>query len=437
MSEISESFLLRMKSILGEEFVSFLSALDNPIEKAIYVNNNKCSVEKFKEICDFKISPIPYETNGFYVDSEKRGRHPLHHAGAIYSQEPSAMFTVNSFNFVGDEKVLDLCAAPGGKSIQIANRISRGVLVSNEFVHARSEILYSNIERMGLKNVVITSDSAENICTQYAGYFDVCLVDAPCSGEGMFRRGSEVTDVWNEGLPSMCAVRQLELLDKADKAVKTNGYIIYSTCTYSVEENENVVREFISTHDYELLTINANFDRGINMPEVVRLYPHKVKGEGQFVALMKKREHCDITPGSRLKLNDSKLARDFLKDNTNIDVKNLNIKEFKSYIYSVPNIELMSKVNYVSLGVRLGTVKKDRFEPHQYLFSAYGNEFKEKLDFALSSDEIKKFLRGETLVCNDKNGYVAVLVNGIALSGGKASGGILKNHYPKGLRNFR
>ncbi|MBR4998482.1 MAG: RsmB/NOP family class I SAM-dependent RNA methyltransferase, partial [Clostridia bacterium] len=271
--KLNEIFLNRMKSLLGEKFEDFLNSLNKPIEKSLYVNENTVSVENFKKIVDFQLEQITYEKAGFYVDSEKKGRHTLHHAGAFYMQEPSAMFTINSIQFKGDERVLDLCAAPGGKSIQIANRIPNGVLVSNEIVKSRSEILYSNIERMGLKNVIVANDSPENIAEAYGDCFDVCVVDAPCSGEGMFRRGDAVSSQWNENLDIMCAKRQLEILEHADKTLKQGGKLIYSTCTYSQKENEDVVREFLANHDYSLVEIPYAFSHGVDMPQAVRLYP--------------------------------------------------------------------------------------------------------------------------------------------------------------------
>ena len=238
---IPDVFLERMRKILGDEFEDFVKALNDPIQKSIYINENKISVDKFKELVDFSLEQIPYEKAGFYVDYEKKGRHPLHHAGAFYMQEPSAMFTVNAIKFKGDEKVLDMCAAPGGKSIQIANRIPNGVLVSNEIVKNRAEILFSNIERMGLKNVIISNDTPENVASAYGDTFDVVVVDAPCSGEGMFRRGEDVTDEWYPEINDMCAKRQLEILNEADKTLKSGGKLIYSTCTYSEIENEGVM----------------------------------------------------------------------------------------------------------------------------------------------------------------------------------------------------
>ena len=423
--KLNEEFLNRMKALLNDKFDVFFDALNNPIEKAIIVNENKIPVEEFKKIVDFGVEKISYEKAGFYVDGEKKGRHPLHHAGAFYMQEPSAMFTVNAYQFKGDEKVLDMCAAPGGKTIQIANRIPNGVLVSNEIV---------NVERMGLKNVIITNDTPQNISSAYGNCFDVCLVDAPCSGEGMFRRGEEVSLQWNENLPKMCAARQLEILEEANKTLKTEGVLIYSTCTYSKEENEDVVNEFMSKHNYKLLDVDYPLSRGMEMKEAVRLYPHENKGEGQFVAVLKKFEENDNVESSSAKLTNSKISSDFIKNYTNLAI---NVCDYKNFSYFVPNKDFVKRnVNYVSIGVKLGQVEKNRFEPHHNLFTAFGGDFKSVLSLNYKDEKVLKYLRGETFDVNLSDGYGAILVNGCALGGFKISQGKFKNYYPKGLRNF-
>ncbi len=432
--KLNEEFLNRMKLLLKDKFDDFLKALDNPIEKAIIVNENKISVEEFEKIIDFEVDKISYEKAGLYVDREKKGRHPLHHAGAFYMQEPSAMFTINAYQFKGDEKVLDLCAAPGGKTIQIANRIPKGVLVSNEIIKSRSEILYSNVERMGLKNVIVSNDTPENIANAYGNCFDVCLVDAPCSGEGMFRRGEEVGLQWNENLPKMCAARQLEILEEANKTLRTEGVLIYSTCTYAKEENEDVINEFLLKHNYRLLNVSYPFSRGIGMPEVARLYPHENKGEGQFVAVLKKLEENFSVESLTAKLTNSKISLDFIKNYTNLGI---NVCNYKNFSYFVPCKDLIKKnINYVSIGVKLGQVDKNRFEPHHNLFTAFGANFNSFLSLNYKDENVLKYLRGETFDVNLSDGYGAVLVNGCALGGFKVSKGKFKNYYPKGLRNF-
>ena len=435
MIDKQNEFLNKMQNLLGEEFEDFCESLTKPSQKSLYVNENKISVEKFKEIIDFDIEQIPYEKAGFYIADEKRGRHPLHHAGAFYLQEPSAMFTVNAYNFKGDEKVLDMCAAPGGKSIQIANRITNGVLVSNEIVPARSQILFSNIERMGLKNVIITNEKPENLAKAYVNTFDVCLVDAPCSGEGMFRKGEDVISHWNENLPQMCAQRQKEILLSADKVLKQNGVLIYSTCTYSIEENEDIVNWLIDELGYQIVNIEADLPRGIGVPQAVRLYPHKVKGEGQFVAvLIKKTENIAINTNI-LRLNRSKIAEKFIFTETG---KEMECFEYDNRSYIIPDLSLIKKgVNYVRFGVVVGDNLKSRFELHHNLFSALGQNFKLKLNFDYNSKEIQSYLKGETLQTDLLDGYGVIMASNCTLGGFKISQGKFKNLYPKGLRNFK
>ena len=433
-------FLDRMKEILNDEYEDFISSLEKEPQKSILINTNKISIKDFLNLVDFSCEQIPYERAGFYVDNQKRGRHPLHHAGAFYMQEPSAMFTVNSITFNGDEKVLDMCAAPGGKTIQIANRIPYGVLVSNEVNKSRSEILFSNVERMGLTNVIVANDTTQNIANAYGDCFDVCLVDAPCSGEGMFRRGDEVVKEWHVGLNEMCYKRQLEILFDADKTLKAGGLLIYSTCTYAVEENENVVKEFLRHRNYVLQNINYNLPRGIGISEAVRLYPHKVRGEGQFVAVLKKLEGDSNSCESTLKLSSSKLTNGFIDEYIQPykakEIKS-QVAEYNKYSYYIADKEMIKKhINYVSLGVRLGQVVGSRFEPHHNFFTAFGRDFRNVLRLNLQDSLLNKYLRGETFEVDLSSGYGAVLLEEMSMGGYKISQGKFKNLYPKGLRNF-
>ena len=432
---LKQEFLDRMKLLLNDKFDSFCEALNKPIQKAIYVNENKISVEHFKNVVDFEIEAIEYEQAGFYVDSSKKGRHPLHHAGAFYIQEPSAMFTVNATTFSGDEKVLDMCASPGGKSIQIANRIPNGMLVSNEINKARCETLCSNIERMGLKNVVVSCEKPARIAKAYANFFDVCLVDAPCSGEGMFRRGDDVSSQWNAGLEELCQERQLEILEQANKALKQNGTLIYSTCTYSQKENEDVIRLFLEKHNYQLQDVKYPHSRGVNMPEVARLYPHENRGEGQFVAVLKKLEDNDAGFGSScLKLQKSKMAKDFLIQHTNLSC---DAYEFNDSCFIVNDLSALKKdVNYMRIGVKIGEMRNKRFELDHNLFSSFGSEFKIKLELNHTDELVKQYLHGDSFQVEINDGYGCLVVNGCPLGGFKVINGMLKNHYPKGLRNF-
>lgn len=437
MTEYNDDFIFRMKQILKDDFAKFFSSLQSDAVKGLYVNESKISVEDFKNLVDFPISPIGYEKAGFYIDTDKKGRHPLHHAGAFYLQEPSAMFTVNSHKFRGDEYVLDLCAAPGGKTIQIANRIPCGLIVSNEIDFSRSKILFSNVERMGLKNVIVTNDTTEKVAKAYANCFDVCLVDAPCSGEGMLRKGHEVIENVKNNSIEKCAIRQLEILEDANIALKNGGYLIYSTCTYNLEENENVVRKFLSKHNYELVPIDCpqNFARGIDMPEAVRLYPHIVRGEGQFVALLKKHEENFCEANKTLKLKQDKKSNEILKNFIDFDK---NTYEYNKKSYIVKDLSMIkTDVRYVSIGVEAGVLKGDRFEPAHNLFTSFGKDCLQKIDLDYRDKKVLSYLKGEELECTLPDGYGCVLVNGISLGGFKISAGKFKNHYPKGLRNYK
>lgn len=305
------------------------------------------------------------------------------------------------------------------------------MLVSNEIVASRCKILHSNIERMGLTNVIIANDTPQNLALNYANTFDVCLVDAPCSGEGMFRRGEEYIKAWNENLQDMCAARQLDILNCADACLKVGGKIIYSTCTYSVKENEGVVKEFLNSHkNYTIETISALFARGINLEQAVRLYPHNNRGEGQFVAVLKKQAGNNLNAKPNLKLKQTNFSKEFFKNYTNLSIDEY---EFNGNVYYVPNVELIKKgVNYHSIGVNLGESNKI-FKPSHFLFSAFGKHFNTK--FNLNQLEAEKYLRGEDLQTEFLDGYGVVLVNNCPLGGFKISSGKFKNLYPKGLRN--
>ncbi len=443
MQKFPEAFLKNIRDLLGGEYPSFLNSLNAGEQKAIYVNNNKISCENLLNCVDFKTEPIPYEKSGFYIDNIKLGKHPLHHAGAFYVQDASAMFTVNALNFKGNELVLDMCASPGGKSIQIANRLPHGVLISNEIDKSRCKILYSNIERMGLKNVIITNEKPENLANFYQNTFDVVLVDAPCSGEGMFRRGEEYTREWNENLPAMCAERQIQILNEADKCLKQGGHLIYSTCTYEEIENEGTIRKFLNSHNYSLVKINADFSGGINMSQAIRLYPHKNRGEGQFVAVLVKNsanlnEKLQNFDNKRkilqkYQLKPCKLANEFLKTYTNLSLNSYTIND---KVFYIPNLNLIKNgLNYFSFGVKLGAVENNIFKPDHYFFSAFGKNFTNFINFSPNSNEIQKYLRGETLDIDKPDGYGVVKVLNCPLGGYKMSAGKFKNLYPKGLRN--
>ena len=452
MKQLPIEFENRMKTLLGDEFEDFRKSFDNPPVRAFRVNTDKISIENFEKINPFGGEKIPYVENGFYFDYDGIGNHPYHHAGMIYVQEPAAMVPVESVEIRAHWKVLDMCAAPGGKSSQIKNKLGKdGILVSNEIVPSRCKILTGNMERMGFKNVVTTCMHPQKLVKMFPeNYFNMIMVDAPCSGEGMFRKEEIAIDEWSPENVKMCAERQAEILDCAAKLVKLGGYIVYSTCTFSLEENEMTVDAFLERHPgFELVPVTEKvrentadgiqFDgcRCENIEYARRCYPHKTKGEGQFVAVLYyadspiDSEHFFVPMGKE-KLD--KTLTDFL-DDTLTTYKKDNVQIYNGNpVYFTPDFPVPRGVAF-ACGVTIGEFRKNYVQPHHQFFMALGKDFKRKVELTANSDEIKKYLHGEEFNTDCPNGWAVVLVDGCTVGGVKVSNGKAKNHYPKGLRN--
>lgn len=444
-NELPKIFLERMRSILKDDYNMFLESYSQPPFKGLRVNTLKCSVDKLKNILNINLIPSPFFANSFYIDENiKLGNNPLHHCGAFYLQEPSASGAVNALNIQNGDKVLDLCSAPGGKSTQIASQLNgTGLLWSNEIVNKRATILMSNIERMGIKNSVVSSISPEILCTRLQGYFDKVLVDAPCSGEGMFRKDTQAINEWSEEHTKSCAERQLQILESAKLCLKKGGTLVYSTCTFSIYENENVIEKFIKNNpDFELVDCNLPYGRsGINVPQSRRIYPMD-GGEGHFIAkLVKKSDDTGYTADVidiNNKPNINKMAEELYKE---IFIED-NIPKFtviNDKVIIKPVTPQLNGLGVIRSGILFGEVKKNRIEPAHNLFTSSKKEnFKNSVDFDVNSTEINKYLLGEEIEVDTKlKGYTAVCVNGITLGFGKCSNGRLKNKYPKGLRKVK
>lgn len=439
----------RMKKLLSKEFENYKKALsENPV-RALRVNTDKISVEEFVKVCPFTLEKIPYVENGFYFDGESIGNHPFHHAGMFYVQEPGAMAPAECVEIKPDFKVLDMCAAPGGKSTQLKNKLGEnGVLVSNEIIPSRCKILTGNVERLGLKNTVTTCLDTKKLAALYPNTFDVIMVDAPCSGEGMFRKEEIAIDEWSEENVLMCAKRQREILENAALCLKNGGHIVYATCTFSLEENEMTIDAFLDEHsEFEIVPVtkavadatedgilyNGHRCKALNLAR--RFYPHKAKGEGQFMALLhKKGESSQI----KLKANTKpdkidKVVFDFLDDT----LENYDKEKVMLYngnpVYFIPDFEV-KKGSAFSCGVTIGEVCKNYIKPHHQFFMAMGDKFKNKIELSPESEELKKYLHGEEFSVDAKNGWAVVTVCSCSVGGAKVSGGRAKNHYPKGLR---
>ena len=299
MQDLPQEFLLRMERMLGEEYPSFLASYEKERSYGLRLNTLKCAdVSAIKE---YNLRSVEWCKDGYYyVADERPGKSVLHEGGAFYIQEPSAMSVVESMDIREGDAVLDLCAAPGGKSSQIACKLDgTGILISNEIIPSRAKILSQNIERMGVRNCVVLNESPDRLSSRFEGMFDRILVDAPCSGEGMFRKNPLAVGEWSEQNVEACKKRQLSILVEAAKMIKSDGIIAYSTCTFSMQENEEVVGEFLADNpDFEVQESSFKFSRGYAIGDDVlnfqlaktnRIFPHKVEGEGHFFAILKRR----------------------------------------------------------------------------------------------------------------------------------------------------
>lgn len=448
MKVLPLEFAERMRHLLGSEYDLYLKALEQEPVKGFRVNTDKISLEDFEKINTLSNEKISYVKNGYYLNMEKIGNHPYHHAGMIYVQEPGAMMPGECVEIQEDWKILDMCAAPGGKSTQLKNKLgNQGVLVSNEIIPSRCKILTGNIERMGLRNVITTCADTEKLTRFFGKEFDLIMVDAPCSGEGMFRKDDEAINQWSKENVLLCAERQKEILENACRLLKDGGYIIYATCTFSLEENEMVVDNFLSLHpEFELVKANervlestcdgVHFDgcQCENISYCRRFYPHKSRGEGQFAAVLKSKIE-PRTQKERIeknKIKEEPIIKDFLESTlVTYDPKFIKINNDKvNYFtpdFNVPNA-------YFSCGVSIGEIRKKYIQPHHQFFMAMGSDFKRKIQLKSDDERVNKYLHGEEIDTDCENGWAVVMIDGCSVGGAKVVSGRAKNHYPKGLR---
>ena len=436
---MNEEYLNRMKSILKDKYDLYINALKEEPLRSIRLNN--INYDTFIKNIDMDLEKIEYDIDGYYLKNDKKyGNHPYHHLGAFYFQEPSAMMPVNLYDFKGDELVLDLCASPGGKSSQIARRIPNGVLVSNEIDKERSNVLFQNLERMSLSNVYITNNSSFELAKTFPNTFDVILVDAPCSGEGMMRKDETARNMWSLENVNLCHNRDIEILNNADKMLKRGGKLIYSTCTFSPEEDCEIV-SYLTSLGYKVLPIKEEFykfgEKGF-IDNTLRIYPFN-KGEGQFMAILEKTNENSGSFKKAKKIidKDQKIVEKFIENNTTLKVSELNIVKYKNrYYLDILNVD-NKNLNVKNLGVELGEVVKDRFEPFHHFYKALGKYFKNKVELSVLDPRVDHYLKGEEIICETPSGYGVIIIDNNVLGGFKATNNHLKNHYPKGLRNTK
>lgn len=427
---LPEAFLQRIEQQLGEEYPAFLESLERPRAVALRFNPLKGEQPQLPFVED----SVPWEENGYYYDLESRpGLHPYHEAGVYYLQEASAMAPVALLRPQPGERVCDLCAAPGGKTTQIAGRMAgEGFLLCNEINPKRAKILSRNIERLGVANALVTNEHPQNLAKRYEGYFDKVLIDAPCSGEGMFRKEEAAVTDWSVDTVSMCARRQGEILHSGAQLLRPGGRLVYSTCTFAPEENEEAVAQFLESHpEFTLESVEAPwFDA--SQPGMYRLWPHKLRGEGHFAAVLRKSgDDYREAPG----LAGEKLPKPWQEFAKQLDITLPEGKliQFGQSLYWAPmQLPEIRGVKVLRPGLELGEVKKDRFEPAHAL-ALWLKKAKNMQDYPADSQEISKYLHGETTP-SAVRGWCLVTVDGYTLGWGKGDGNVLKNHYPKGLR---
>ena len=427
---LPQEFLNRIEKQLGEEYPAFLESPERPRAVALRFNPLKGTVPQLP----FVGAPVPWEPMGYYYDPQARpGLHPYHEAGVYYLQEASAMSAVALLDPQPGEKVCDLCAAPGGKTTQIAGRMAgEGFLLCNEINPKRARILGQNIERMGVANALVTNEHPQRLADKYPGFFDRVLIDAPCSGEGMFRKEESAITDWSQETVEMCARRQGEILHSGAQLLKPGGRLVYSTCTFAPEENEQAIESFLASHpEFTREAVDAPWFTPAG-EGAFRLWPHKLLGEGHFAAVLRKTQaEAEEIP----QIAGEKLPKEWVDFAKTLKIQLPAGKAvlFGSSLYWVPEeMPDIRRIKVVRSGLELGEVKKNRFEPAHAL-ALWLKKCENIQDFPADSKEIRSFMEGQVLPGNLR-GWCLITVDGYSLGWGKGDGNTIKNHYPKGLR---
>lgn len=467
---IPESFKVKMKELLGDELDSFLDCYNDRHNAGLRVNTLKLTPEEFVKLSPVELEKVPWIKNGFYYDENDRAsKHPYYYAGMYYIQEPSAMTPASLLPVNPGDRVLDLCAAPGGKTTELGARLNgRGVLVCNDISNSRAKALLKNVELFGIRNAIVISEAPAKLEETFDGYFDKILVDAPCSGEGMFRKQHTIVKNWEQYGTGYYAKLQREILPSAVKMLRPGGYMIYSTCTFSTEEDEGTLKwlleKYPDMHVCETADITAPGFEGFEhaRPELVegpdeirgalRLYPHKIRGEGHFVALL----HKDGDNEETVKTDEAGIAANAYDDSVRkryksissetfnfleklgfeIPVSSLEVREER--LFMMPDdVPSLKGLRIMRSGLLLGEMKKGRFEPSQALACAlHMDEYDNVLNLSADDINVIRYLKCETIDIPDsvKDGYVLVCCDGYPLGWGKVAAGKFKNKYLPGWR---
>ncbi len=454
--ELPGTFVENMKTILGDELPDYLASFEKPHLTGLRVNTSKISVEEFLRISPFHtLRQMPWIPNGFYYSQEDAPtRHPYYYAGLYYIQEPSAMTPASVLPVREGDRVLDLCAAPGGKATELAAKLNHtGLLVANDASASRTKALLKNLEVFGTPNLLITSEMGDRLDRYFHEYFDRILIDAPCSGEGMFRRQAHMIPAWEKQGPPVFAKMQREILDQAAELLKPGGMMLYSTCTFSQMENEGSVDGFLRSHpDFSLEPIPMYEGFCPGMPELVgstyplercvRLFPHRIDGEGHFLALLRREgDPPPNAPEPRRKAERLPAElENFLADvSMPIDRSRIEIRGTKAFLMP-EGLGNVRGLRFLRSGLYLGELLKKRFEPSQALAMVLKREeYASCLNLSATDERVYRYLKGETLdvsetECDRPSGWQLVCVDGYPLGWGKQINGTLRNKYFSGWR---
>ncbi|SFI80386.1 RsmF rRNA methyltransferase first C-terminal domain-containing protein [Thermoflavimicrobium dichotomicum] len=456
MNSLPQAFLEQMQTLLKDEYPSFIQTYEEPPVRSLRVNTLKITAEDLQQKVPFHLEPIPWCKEAYYYQHEldRPGKHVYHAAGLYYIQDASAMAPAEALDPQPGEKILDLCAAPGGKTTQIAAKMkNQGILVANEIDNKRIKALVENLERCGVTNAVVLNEHPEHLSSRFVNFFDRILIDAPCSGEGMFRKDPDSCERWSPRAVEKCAQLQIEILTAAAPMLRAGGRLVYSTCTFNPIENEGVIAHFLEKHpEFELLPVPQHVHYQPGHPDwatpfhpelshTARLWPHHLRGEGHFVAVLQKRDGIE---GHKKKAGKYppvhheaiKLFQQFMRETFHQNMIDGTLTLYGEHLYLVPEeLPSLKGLRVERPGRYLGQVKKKHFIPsHALALSIPPDSVKQVHHFKVDQSELYLYLQGETLPFSQGKGWVLVTVDDFPLGWGKASGGMLKNHYPKWLR---
>jgi NOL1/NOP2/sun family putative RNA methylase len=459
--ELPIRFCEEMKRVLGDEYDAYLQSMQEKRKYGLRVNTAKISTEEFQKIAPFPLTPIPYVDNGFYYDGEcyQPAKHPYYFAGLYYLQDPSAMTPASRLPVDEGDVVLDLCAAPGGKATELAAKLRRtGLLVANDISSKRAKALLKNIELFGVENSFIVTEYPQKLKECFEGFFDKILIDAPCSGEGMFRKDPSMVKAWEQNGPAFYAALQEDILKQALPMLKPGGMLLYSTCTFSPLEDEGTVEKILAMDSSMELVEMAGYEGfSPGQPELVgssdesirrcvRIFPHRLDGEGHFLALFRKKDTADgvvtVCREYRGGLHgEEKTLWDAFATHLKrvFDPKRMESKN--GMVYYMPEaLPRLRGLHFLRSGLFLGEMKKKRFEPSQSLAMALrGEEYENCLRLSVEDERVLRYLRGETLTLTETeaaepDGWQLVCVDGYPLGWGKKNRSTLKNKYHSGWR---